>query len=1272
MYIARQAIFNRSLKVYGYELLFRGGMQSAAFDGVSSVQASASVLGGLFENGIHQIVDDKIAFVNFDNELIQSGTIELIEPGRLIVEVLEDTYVDLELIQRLLILKEKGYKIALDDFEESRSTYALAQEHIRIHNTIDEFLYKEELLNLKKEFYGYYSKKIEEYLMGDFVDIKTIGSRIVCINDHVVYGEKKTFKGGNYIKAPTAPRYLQFFPEQDPELYDKYEETMQKALISAKKSNTTKDTLNHLELSILPDPANILDGNGDKVIKEISFYVWKKIQLNFEQSKDQWLILGKIYECYMEGHRLKMAEGSAKKKIEHRELQMQWARKAVNALRIRAELHGDYDDWYDIYQFYHKRAGAAVNEKEKLDWIKLAYELDLEIVYRVHNDADRIGRHFTGLLDYLDKDENYFALCIRNEKSIADRYLEELKELYNQHRQYRYLDFAFKIAKVAGNCELYLRKFLKVLLQWEMVKLIRNILDLLFEEKYSVAQLFYDDSVKHIDSIPRILNLTHELMEGLGSEKADRFKRILTLLEFYPNATYRVNIEKGSDETSMLEEVMDLQFVINYYAATKELIGELDCSSIQRALYLMYQELYSRTMKEEYLKKMFDALEVYAVETENLPFLYKGITLRYRHETLNSYTVSIIEKGKLSPEITDKLKKYQDRLENLKISYGSTQSEFFQELCDLTIYYSEKDIVVKLKAFIKKYILSGRNKMTEDLRDYFMSFKMIGKVWLQLYREENEEAIKKSFPARYTIGFDSVNRVIHMLEDSNKRNQSLLNLDILGECVSYSKEWDNPHMVRLVEDYLENNEAYSEEGVVMLHHFFALMAKGNEDTLYRVIDKINEHHQYKGKQGIDLLEKLYEKTEDTNYLKGLARQYAKAGSYEMAEACYKELSENMVNNPKVKTQILAMSFLIWVKNKEEIKISEMEKLGEKQVCEVLAYLSQKYPHEISGVMNRMDEEGRNLLGFIHQLMSLEEKAGAFRDAYEEEVEENLWKALLTLKDTRYFSCLLPNLYQRSRNKKFKYSIENPKDDGLKTRIRRILEEGNHKPILVLYGDGMKPGQELIFMDYDLPAENADRNASKEKNSIPFLQKVMDDFHTTKEVRPISDLFHQLEGEKSAHRRKDILLHILTNQSDRSEETERDAALPRKLQLSKAELGYLLHLERFGKKDYEISVRMLHEGTVCLGSSKADCNYLLEEMREQYCKVLEAIPELPFDKGLEYLSLIMDGIDKIIKLFNENWNNSRNVFLRDISPRRKRNTLIIICRMGIEVLQSHRI
>ena len=49
MYIARQPIFDKALKVYGYELLFRSDSQSTIFDGNSSMQATASVVGGLYE-----------------------------------------------------------------------------------------------------------------------------------------------------------------------------------------------------------------------------------------------------------------------------------------------------------------------------------------------------------------------------------------------------------------------------------------------------------------------------------------------------------------------------------------------------------------------------------------------------------------------------------------------------------------------------------------------------------------------------------------------------------------------------------------------------------------------------------------------------------------------------------------------------------------------------------------------------------------------------------------------------------------------------------------------------------------------------------------------------------------------------------------------------------------------------------------------------------------------------------------------------------------------
>ncbi len=125
MFIARQPIFKTDQSVYGYELLFRLNKQSKGFEGASSTCATAMVLGGLFESGIEAIVDDKRAFINFDAAFIHSEMPELIDPQKLIIEVLEDVLVDDFLIARLETLKEKGYKIALDDFVESYHDYPL-------------------------------------------------------------------------------------------------------------------------------------------------------------------------------------------------------------------------------------------------------------------------------------------------------------------------------------------------------------------------------------------------------------------------------------------------------------------------------------------------------------------------------------------------------------------------------------------------------------------------------------------------------------------------------------------------------------------------------------------------------------------------------------------------------------------------------------------------------------------------------------------------------------------------------------------------------------------------------------------------------------------------------------------------------------------------------------------------------------------------------------------------------------------------------------------
>lgn len=118
MFIARQPIFNKAMKIYGYELLFRSTEDSKVFSNASSSSATAVVIGGLFEQGIDKIVGNNKAFVNFDYDFIMSDLIELIDPSTLVIEILETVIIDEALINRIKSLRKKGYTIALDDFVE--------------------------------------------------------------------------------------------------------------------------------------------------------------------------------------------------------------------------------------------------------------------------------------------------------------------------------------------------------------------------------------------------------------------------------------------------------------------------------------------------------------------------------------------------------------------------------------------------------------------------------------------------------------------------------------------------------------------------------------------------------------------------------------------------------------------------------------------------------------------------------------------------------------------------------------------------------------------------------------------------------------------------------------------------------------------------------------------------------------------------------------------------------------------------------------------------
>jgi c-di-GMP phosphodiesterase len=117
VFVARQPIFDRGLKVAGYELLFRGGPTRQAFV-VNPEGATASVvLNSFTEIGLDRIVGANPAWVNVTREFVLSGLAETVPPGQIVYEIVEDQAIDDDFIAVLAQLKQAGYQLALDDFE---------------------------------------------------------------------------------------------------------------------------------------------------------------------------------------------------------------------------------------------------------------------------------------------------------------------------------------------------------------------------------------------------------------------------------------------------------------------------------------------------------------------------------------------------------------------------------------------------------------------------------------------------------------------------------------------------------------------------------------------------------------------------------------------------------------------------------------------------------------------------------------------------------------------------------------------------------------------------------------------------------------------------------------------------------------------------------------------------------------------------------------------------------------------------------------------------
>ncbi|MEQ6342652.1 MAG: HDOD domain-containing protein [Gammaproteobacteria bacterium] len=156
IYIGRQPIYDRQLKVVAYELLYRDGSQNRAQFVDGDAASRQVVINTFLEIGLDQLVEKhQKAFINLTRNFFLHTNPMPFPKEQVVLEVLEDIVFDEEMLTALQRLVQEGYTLALDDFifsEQARAACEIAkivkidvlaldtkglEEHVRLLRTFN-------------------------------------------------------------------------------------------------------------------------------------------------------------------------------------------------------------------------------------------------------------------------------------------------------------------------------------------------------------------------------------------------------------------------------------------------------------------------------------------------------------------------------------------------------------------------------------------------------------------------------------------------------------------------------------------------------------------------------------------------------------------------------------------------------------------------------------------------------------------------------------------------------------------------------------------------------------------------------------------------------------------------------------------------------------------------------------------------------------------------------------------------------------------------------
>ncbi|MRS01936.1 hypothetical protein EG832_01695, partial [bacterium] len=90
IYIGRQAIFNRKMEVYAYELLYRSGEGNSAIFSDPDLATTQVTLNTIIEMGLNKIVNKSKAFINITRNFLVGNYPILLPPDKTVIEIPEN------------------------------------------------------------------------------------------------------------------------------------------------------------------------------------------------------------------------------------------------------------------------------------------------------------------------------------------------------------------------------------------------------------------------------------------------------------------------------------------------------------------------------------------------------------------------------------------------------------------------------------------------------------------------------------------------------------------------------------------------------------------------------------------------------------------------------------------------------------------------------------------------------------------------------------------------------------------------------------------------------------------------------------------------------------------------------------------------------------------------------------------------------------------------------------------------------------------------------